>query len=62
MCGGGESEQVSNRSRTKDRDPESADVLMCGGVSARWCNGEHRFDDSSLRRSGTNLRLRHARA
>ena len=34
LCGGGESEQVSNRSRTKDRDPESADVLMSGGVSA----------------------------
>ena len=28
LCGGGESEQVSNRSRTKDRDPESAHVRV----------------------------------
>jgi hypothetical protein len=28
LCGCGESEQVSDRSRTKDRDPEPANVRM----------------------------------
>jgi hypothetical protein len=32
LRGGGESEQVSDRPRSKDRDPESADVLVRWGV------------------------------
>ncbi len=62
LCGCGESEQVSDRSRSKDSDPESAYVLMRWGVPPGGWRCEHRFDDAACCRCCTNLRLRHARA
>lgn len=62
LCGGGESEQVCDRSRTKDSDPKSADVFMRRRVSPGRPSCEHRFNDSAYRRRRTNVRLRHARA
>jgi hypothetical protein len=62
LRGGGESEQVSDRPRSKDRDPESAHVLVRGGVPSRRCRCEHRFDHRAYRCRHTDLRLRHARA
>ena len=61
MCSGGESKQVCDRSRSKDRYPESAHVLVGGRVTKvlwtceLWC---HEF---SGRCRGSHVGLRHAR-
>ena len=61
MCSGGESKQVCDRSRSKDRNPESPHVLVGGRISRDSWMCELRCHEFPGRCGGSHLLLRHAR-